>query len=513
MRRDTPLIPARGRALPTALAALALVFASACGDDAIGSASDSATGSTGATDSDAMTETGSGSDSAGACTPGASQECACDTGAGTQLCASDGSGWGACECAAAVCGDGVVGGAEECDDGANNADEGACTSACKAAVCGDGLVHAGTEACDDGVNDGSYDGCVAGCGALGPRCGDGVTNGPEACDDGDDVQGNGCNVDCRESGSEVWTETYTGRDAGDALAHGVAVDHDGNVIVVGEQFVVGQGANMWIGKFTAAGELLWSQTLVGNGSSADIARAVAVDSSGDYVVVGELAVDGEGGNFWVRKMDPGGEEIWTDVYNGPSDLGDSANAVAIDGEDEIWVVGEEYKLIGLKNAVVRKYAADGTLLWDDVYDHKAGNDRAHGVTVLSDDTAVVVGSVYEPIGLADLWVRRYTATGTVYWEKQWDNAAGNDIIRAVARDADDGVLLVGEVYEPIGLANIWTRKLTDNGIEMWTQVYDSAGSDNDIGRGVAVAPDGTIVVAGQEYTANDFAAALRTLRV
>jgi hypothetical protein len=171
------------------------------------------------------------------------------------------------------------------------------------------------------------------------------------------------------------------------------------------------------------------------------------------------------------------------------------------------VVGEEYKLIGLKNIVVRKYGADGTLVWDDVYDHKAGNDRAHGVTVLSDDTAVVVGSVYEPIGLADLWVRRYTASGTVYWTKQWDNAAGNDVARAVARDADDNVIVVGEVYEPIGLANIWTRKLTDNGVTTWTQVYDSAGSDNDIGRGAAVAPDGTIVVAGQEYTANDFAAA------
>jgi fibro-slime domain-containing protein len=50
--------------------------------------------------------------------------------------------------------------------------------------CGDGVVN-GTELCDDGVNDGSYGGCLPGCGGLGPYCGDGkVAPGVEQCDDG-----------------------------------------------------------------------------------------------------------------------------------------------------------------------------------------------------------------------------------------------------------------------------------------------------------------------------------------
>lgn len=510
MRSSTPLVSLSGRGLATLLGVAGLLLGGACGDDAVGTASDSATGSTGTgTGTATVSETESGgSGSAGDCTPGQTQECSCPEGQGTQVCAADGGGYGACECPGpAVCGDGEVADGEECDDGAANADDGACTSECKLASCGDGVVQTSVEICDDGVNDGAYGGCEEGCGALAPYCGDGMTNGPEACDDGDEVDGDGCNADCRQSGAEVWTKKYSGRDAGDARAHGVAVDLDGNVIVVGEEFVVGQGANIWMAKYTSEGEQLWTQTRSGNGTFADVARGVAVDSAGDYIVVGELSVQGEDGNLWVVKMDPSGEEIWSDVYNGPSNLGDSGNGVAIDSDDNIWVVGEEYKLIGLKNIVVRKYDPDGTLLWDDVYDHKAGNDRAHGVVVLSDDTAVVVGSVYEPIGLADLFVRRYTASGTEFWTKMWDSAAGNDIIRGVARDVDDNVILVGEVYAPIGLANVWIRKLSDTGLELWTQIHDSAGSDNDIGRGAAVAPDGTIVVAGQEYTANDFAAA------
>jgi hypothetical protein len=48
--------------------------------------------------------------------------------------------------------------------------------------CGDGVRDPG-EVCDNGVNDGSYDGCAADC-TRGPFCGDGVAQPPEACDDG-----------------------------------------------------------------------------------------------------------------------------------------------------------------------------------------------------------------------------------------------------------------------------------------------------------------------------------------
>lgn len=50
---------------------------------------------------------------------------------------------------AAGCGNGVVGGGEDCDD-ANFDDGDACTTACKAAACGDGLLQVGVEDCDDG---------------------------------------------------------------------------------------------------------------------------------------------------------------------------------------------------------------------------------------------------------------------------------------------------------------------------------------------------------------------------
>jgi fibro-slime domain-containing protein len=62
-------------------------------------------------------------------------------------------------------------------------------------VCGDGIIGAGEE-CDDGANDGGYNECQAGC-KLGPYCGDGVVDAGEDCDDGNRFDGDACGSACR----------------------------------------------------------------------------------------------------------------------------------------------------------------------------------------------------------------------------------------------------------------------------------------------------------------------------
>lgn len=67
--------------------------------------------------------------------------------------------------------------------------------------CGDG-IRTPLEVCDDGLNDGSYGSCLPGCQGRAPYCGDGVTDaGPETCDDGNRVDGDGCDASCQTEGS------------------------------------------------------------------------------------------------------------------------------------------------------------------------------------------------------------------------------------------------------------------------------------------------------------------------
>jgi cysteine-rich repeat protein len=466
------------------LLSLCVLVGAACGDDAAGSASASGSTTGEATTGEASTTTavptteGDGTTAVPTgpvCVAGEVADCACpEDQVGKQTCADDGSGFGACDCPASVCGDGQVD---------------------------------GDEVCDDGVNDGGYGGCVADCSAPGPGCGDGEVNGPEACDDGNAKDGDGCNVDCVQSGSELWTQGYGGEDAGNARARGVAVDGEGNVTVVGEEFVVGQNANVWLRKYTPDGDVLWSRAWDGPSSGDDIAYAVAVDGADDLVITGEQYVAGDGADIFVAKLAPDGETIWQLSHSGQGGLGDRGFGVAVDADGNIAVTGEEYALIGLHNVWTRLMDADGTEIWTDVFDANAGNDRGNAVAFTDDGEVIVAGEIYVPIGLADLWLRKYGADGAEMWTRTADNMAGNDAWHAVAIDGEGNIGLVGEVYEVNGLAAIVVALHNVSGFQVWANYQDSDGGDNDIGHGVAFAADGSLVAVGQEYTANDFARA------
>ena len=109
------------------------------------------------------------------------------------------------------CGDGVVqaSSAEACDNGFNDdtytypGDTNTCGSGCvTVGSCGDEILQGAFELCDAGAenDDSTYDGCTSNC-EFGAYCGDGITNGPEVCDDGPNnvayaTTSNGCSFSC-----------------------------------------------------------------------------------------------------------------------------------------------------------------------------------------------------------------------------------------------------------------------------------------------------------------------------
>lgn len=95
-----------------------------------------------------------------------------------------------------VCGDGILEGQEECDDGNTSPGDG-CDGNCRSEGgpgCGNGTLDDG-EGCDDG-NLNSGDGCSAGCSPE--FCGDGIVQAGlgEECDDGNLVPGDSCMPIC-----------------------------------------------------------------------------------------------------------------------------------------------------------------------------------------------------------------------------------------------------------------------------------------------------------------------------
>jgi len=94
------------------------------------------------------------------------------------------------------CGNSVKEGAEQCDDGNHNSNDG-CSSTCKTEYCGDGVTQTALgEECDYGVDNGKGLGCSATCKTE--YCGDGVPQEGrgELCDDGNTNSGDGCCSTC-----------------------------------------------------------------------------------------------------------------------------------------------------------------------------------------------------------------------------------------------------------------------------------------------------------------------------
>lgn len=98
------------------------------------------------------------------------------------------------EAVTAVCGNGLTEPGEQCDDGNTQSGDG-CNANCRFEFCGDGIVS-GSEACDNGGqnSDTIPDACRTDCSL--PICGDGVTDTGEECDDGNNLDGDGCDPNC-----------------------------------------------------------------------------------------------------------------------------------------------------------------------------------------------------------------------------------------------------------------------------------------------------------------------------
>ena len=108
-----------------------------------------------------------------------------------------------------TCGNAVVEGGEQCDDGGLVAGDG-CSAGCRLEVCGNAWTDPGEE-CDDG-NASSGDGCSPTC-VREPLCGDATLDPGEQCDDGNEGSGDGCSAACEtepclviRSGQAVWAK-------------------------------------------------------------------------------------------------------------------------------------------------------------------------------------------------------------------------------------------------------------------------------------------------------------------
>ncbi|MCA9694212.1 MAG: hypothetical protein KC636_31795 [Myxococcales bacterium] len=208
------------------------------------------------------------------------------------------------------------------------------------------------------------------------------------------------------SGSEQWTRVYEGPDNGPDAGGAVAVDGAGNIIVVGRTFTMAEGFNVIIRQHAPDGAPGWSIELDAGGT--DWATGVAIDGpAGEFVVVGRA--DGPGSvDAWIGRYTLAGDELWTTLRDGPAGDVDLAHDVAVAPGGDFVVVGQEYVEGQEDNLWIARYTSAGDEVWSEAIDGESEDvDIARAVAIDPQGSIVTVGTVTNIANFdTDVWINK-----------------------------------------------------------------------------------------------------------
>jgi hypothetical protein len=194
------------------------------------------------------------------------------------------------------------------------------------------------------------------------------------------------------NGNIAWVSIYNGPGNSDDEAYDIAVDDSGNVLVTGYSYTgTATSADYTTVKYYSNGETAWVRRYNGPGNDWDEARAMAIDGSNNVYVTGVSVGAGEDEDWATIKYYPNGDTAWVRRYDGPGHYSDQAYAIAVDELNNVYVTG--YSGVGASyDYTTIKYYPDGDIAWLRTYDGPGnGTDYAQALALDGSNNVYVTG--------------------------------------------------------------------------------------------------------------------------
>ena len=200
-----------------------------------------------------------------------------------------------------------------------------------------------------------------------PECGNGYLEPGEDCDDANTLDGDGCDSLCRLPCGLAF-ESRLSVSVPDVIAVVVdmAIAPNGDIVIAAthDAQVSSITDDLWLGRWTSAGELLWSDFFDFGGD--ELTSAVVVDAQGRMYLSGTVGADDDGTDAWLRGFDPEGNELWTQTYSGSvAGSKDGANGLALAPEGGLVISG--FQRVADKDGdawIAKLDSADGSIVWE-----------------------------------------------------------------------------------------------------------------------------------------------------
>jgi len=150
-------------------------------------------------------------------------------------------------------------------------------------------------------------------------------------------------------------------------------------------------------------------------------------------------------------------------------------ASVLDANGDILTTSNTITTGQLTNVYTTKIGTDGTLIWEQEYNHTT-NDKDYGAAIATDaaGNVYVAGAVTAANGFFDYIVLKYAANdGTLLWTAMHNGASGrHDVPVAIAVDASGNVYVSGGSENGTTLVDYCTIKYDSNGNQQWISHYD-----------------------------------------
>jgi uncharacterized delta-60 repeat protein len=269
-------------------------------------------------------------------------------------------------------------------------------------------------------------------------------------------------------------------------------------VAVGKALVASLGlVLLTLAAAPAHGQNVLAQTTWG-GIGAEVATAVATASDGSEYLVGStdsFAVDQFGQpatRMFIIKLS-NGAVVWQRIWNGPTIVGVTDASVAVAADGSVYVAG--ITADGGGDAVLLKFDPNGNLLWERAWGGTA-SESAGAVATHSDGSVYIAGRAtsFGPSS-AGVFVLKFDSLGTLAWQRLWDDAAG---FEAMAVTPDGSVYAASSRLRPnsnFSQFDMMVLKLTPQGTLVWARTF-GAGEAVDARGGMAAAADGSVYTAG-----------------
>lgn len=304
-----------------------------------------------------------------------------------------------------------------------------------------------------------------------------------------------------ETATEEWVKSYNGPANGSDVARALAVDGDGNVYVTGYSCGSESGCDYTTTKYDTNGNQLWVRTYIGPGSSGennDVAIDIALDNAGNaYVTGASSSSDSWASDYVTIKYDSNGNELWVMRHNNYWNTNDSAAAIAVDGNGNVYVTGTRVGTgMAYTDYVTIKYDTNGIKRWERIYNGPVwGSDYPADIAVDSGGNVYVTGRSQ---GFTSYWeyaTVKYDTNGNQLWVRRYNGSYRNGA-QAIALDSSGNVYVTGYSRDDYRNKDYVTLKYDTNGTQLWEKRYNSPEWKSDYASAIAVDNNGNVFVTG-----------------